>query len=395
MRPLAFVGKLPASKSILNRLLLAQSYFPELVIHGDSQCDDVKTMRQSVQDLLAGRDLNVGSAGTVLRFMALRASRLPGRHRLIGEPRLFSRPQDELIKILRQVGVYAELKSDCLEMEGSGWKLQGDTLQVPSDRSSQFASAVLLNAWELPAELFVSLGGRRVSEGYWRMSVQIAEHLGMKLEFWDGDFRIQRMQKLKALDIAAEVDLSSAFALAGVAAVNGQATFLDFPEASIQPDARFVSVLKSMGVPIERKGTHLHVGRAPKLSGIEIDLRNSPDMFPVLAVLCALAEGPSHLKGAPHLIYKESDRLNAIVDWVKYLGRQVEVFDDGIKIAGPTPERSQLKNLADKTWDSDQDHRLAFAAAVAISAGAPGKISHHEVVTKSFPDFWKILGWDL
>ncbi len=178
MSSFAFVGWIPASKSMMNRALLAQSYFPILKIEGESAADDVRLMKDAITALAESREIFCGAAGTVLRFMALRASRKAGRHVLRGDRRLFERPQDELIKILRQVGVNASLAPDSLIVEGSGWRLQGDTLLVPSDRSSQFASSVLLNAWDLPFDLFVSRGGAGVSEGYWKMSMRMAMDLG-------------------------------------------------------------------------------------------------------------------------------------------------------------------------------------------------------------------------
>ena len=114
--------------------------------------------------------MDCGDGGTVLRFLALRASRIEGRHRLTGSPRLFSRPHEELMKILSQLGIAAEFESESLTIESAGWKPQGDTLHVPSHRSSQFASAVLLNAWDLPFDLYVSPTGAGISEGYWRMT---------------------------------------------------------------------------------------------------------------------------------------------------------------------------------------------------------------------------------
>ena len=375
---------------MMNRALLAQSYFPELIIHGESDADDVRLMKGALTALREGQPIDCGSAGTVLRFVAIRASRIPGKHILKGERRLFERPQTELIKILSQLGVNARLGSDTLEIEGSGWRMQGDTLLVPADRSSQFATAVLLNAWDLPFELFVSLGGRKVSEGYWKMSERMAMQLGMKIDFWDGDFRVPRGQKINATEIQIETDMSSAFAIAAVAAVSGRATLADFPETSLQPDAQFVSILAGMGVPVLRAAHGLKVDRAQRLNGVRVNLKNTPDLFPVLAALCALAVGESDLFGAPQLVHKESNRLEAMAQIIERLGRAVERRADGLKILGEDP----LKPEAEVDFDTDQDHRLAFAGAVFKAAGLPIKILNPEVVSKSLPEFWKILGWN-
>lgn len=389
----AFVGRLSASKSIMNRYLLVKSYFPNLEIRGDNACDDVQVMKSALAalSLSGGSEIPVGSAGTVLRFMALRASRIPGKHRLHGHPRLFSRPQSDLARILAQLGVEGRLQSDFLEIEGAGWRMQGDTLLVPVEKSSQFVTSVLLNAWDLPHDLFVSVGGKRVSEGYWRMSMRLAESVGMRLDFWDADFRVPARQKITVDSVTAEADVSSAFALAAVAAVSGRATFLDFPEPSLQPDAIFVQILGAMGVPVLAAGGSFKVEKASRLNGVAVNLRSAPDLFPGLAALCALAEGESDLYGAPHLVHKESNRLARMVELLNALGRDVQVKDDGVVLRGPAL-RATGGRIA---FDCDHDHRLAFAAAVLKAAGFDIEILHSEVVSKSFPEFWSILGWNL
>lgn len=373
------------------RTALVQSYFPYLKVNGENSCDDVRFMREALADLFRGKEIQAGHSAAVLRFMALRASRVPGRHRLVGSPRLFERPQEELMRILMQLGVQSELTPGGLTIDSAGWKLHGDTLLVPSERSSQFASAVLLNAWDLPFDLFVSLGGKKVSEGYWRMSVQMAQQLGMKIDFWDADFRVPKNQKPTVQDYTCESDLSSTFALAAIAAVSGRATFTDFPLESLQPDSYFTVILKTMGVPLVQSEHSLKVDKAQRLNGVAVNLKSCPDLFPVLAALCSLAEGESELFGAPHLVHKESDRLRKLASLIEELGRKVETREDGLRITGEAlkPSHEPVR------FDCEQDHRLAFAAAVFKAAGFAIELTNPQVVSKSFPEFWRILGWTL
>ena len=373
---------------MMNRALLAQSYFPGLKIEGESAADDVRLMAEAMTALKESREIFCGSAGTVLRFMALRASRETGCHVLRGERRLFERPQDELIKILRQLGVSASLRANTLTLESAGWKLQGDTLLVPSDRSSQFASAVLLNAWDLPFDLFVSRGGAGISEGYWKMSTRMAMDLGMKIDFWDGDFRVPRGQRVTAQISKIEPDMSSAFAVAGLAAVSGRATLTDFPVQSLQPDAQFVSILETMGAPVRKTASGLIIEKAAKLNGVRVNLKSTPDLFPVLAALAALAQGPSDLYGAPQIVHKESNRLEQMARLIERLGRKVLRKMDGLEILGEEPAVPGEPF----DFDPDQDHRVAFAGAILRAAGFRIQVLHPEVVSKSLPDFWKIAG---
>jgi 3-phosphoshikimate 1-carboxyvinyltransferase len=149
LRMTSFIGHVPASKSILNRALILQSFERDLKIYGVSDSDDVVKMKPGIKALKDQAMIDCGEGGTVLRFLALRASREKGRHKLTGSARLINRPQEELVKILSQLGVTAKFEKNSLAIESDGWRPQGDTLHVPSHRSSQFASAVLLNAWEL------------------------------------------------------------------------------------------------------------------------------------------------------------------------------------------------------------------------------------------------------
>jgi 3-phosphoshikimate 1-carboxyvinyltransferase len=213
--------------------------------------------------------------------------------------------------------------------------------------------------------------------------------LGMKIDFWDGDFRVPARQKITAAEFTAEMDLSSAFAIASVAAVSGTASFAGFPMQTFQPDGEFVRILAAMGVPLHIADGTLRVERAPQLNGVAVNLRNCPDLFPVLAALCALAEGESNLYGAEHLAYKESNRIERMAEMVRVFGREVESMPDGIKIRGAIKSPKEVKPV---TMDCDHDHRLAFAAAVFRSAGFAVDIVNPEVVNKSFPEFWGILG---
>ena len=102
----------------------------------------------------------------------------------------------------------------------------------------------------------------------------------------------------------------------------------------------------------------------------------------------SLATGESDLFGAPHLVHKESDRLNRLAGLLQELGRPIEIKEDGLKILA-----GQVNFSARVVFDCDHDHRLAFAAAVLKAGGANLEIRNAQVVSKSFPKFWEILGW--
>lgn len=388
MSTFSFTGALPASKSILNRLLILRSFKPELEIIGDSTCDDVRAMKLGLQNLGQGAPIDCASAGTTLRFLALRAARLPGEHLLIGSRELFSRPQKPLFDLLTQLGCRVRQDNNSLYITTTGWQKPNGPLLVDVSQSSQFLSAVLLSAWDLPFDLEIELQGKAVSSGYEQMTEETVTAAGMQLERTATRIGVVRAQKIRAVNLAAEADLSSAFAVSALAAIAGEARIQNFPNVSLQPDFVFVSLLKEMGAEVAL-GQGLTVKQASRLRPVSCDLRNAPDLFPVLSVLCAFAEGTSILKEAPQLKYKESDRIKKSAELIRLLGRDCEETADGMRIYGrsmPVQSDQVLK------YSAENDHRLAMAAAVALWAGYAIDSRNRHVVSKSFPEFWRIAG---
>jgi 3-phosphoshikimate 1-carboxyvinyltransferase len=137
----------------------------------------------------------------------------------------------------------------------------------------------------------------------------------------------------------------------------------------------------------DENGGILHVSKPIVLRSGHWNLRNSPDLFPVLAVLCSFAEGRTILFGAPHLAFKESNRIEKTAELLRLSGCAVEAQDDGIAIFG-----NSLRNRVGFTFDPDQDHRLAMAAGILMLMGFPIQLSNSNVVDKSFPEFWQYIG---
>ena len=382
-----FVGQLPASKSLLNRALILQDYFKDLEIIGDSTCDDVTFMKKGLESLTSFSPIYCGDSGTVLRFLALRASRVAGEHILLGSQRLFSRPQQELAKVLRQLGMEVEFGESSMKIRGQGWKVMGDSLHIHSEKSSQFASAVLLNTWDQTQAFHFSLSHNMISSSYWMMTLKLIQSLGLKLESWGNDYRVPSNQSLHTHKYVVEPDADCCFAVAALAAVSGTAHIKVPFHKSLQPDYVFIDILKQMGVPTscDELG-NLKVEKASKLKAIEYNLGECPDLFPVLSALCARAEGRSHLYGAPHLKYKESDRIAKMSELLKNSGCEVKNLDDGLIIEKKSDTSKEFE------FDTDHDHRLAMAASILKKSGLPIHIIRPEVVSKSFPGYWEIAG---
>lgn len=382
-----FKGDIPASKSLMNRALLQQSYFPKIQISGNSNCEDVRHMKSAIVSLIQKKEINCGEAGTVLRFMGFRCARETGTFTLKGSPRLFARPQRDLVFMLEQLSVGCKLLPEQILIHSEGWKEPLIPVRVNRESSSQFASSLLLNSWGLDFDLVFEMKSG-VSEGYWEMSVKMAEILGMTIQKKGEFFTIPAGQTPNYFQLVMEPDYSSAFAIAAAGALKGESQITNATAQSTQPDFVFLSILQKMGVSVQNDGKVITIKKPKEMKPIEMDLGNSPDLFPVLAVLCAFAKGESKLVGAPHLAFKESNRLEKTAELLKKAGLACAVKKEGLFINGNGFESIPMKF----SFDPDQDHRMAMAAGLLKLQGYDIQIQNPQVVNKSYPEFWKALG---
>ena len=382
-----FLGTGPFSKSLLLRALIVQSYFPELQITGDSPCEDVLSMKAGLKNLENNITIDSLHGGAVLRFLALRASRKSGQFTLKGSTSLFQRPTQELKTILNQLSCNTKFTKNSLLLKSQGWFLSGDALTLSASRSSQFASAVFLNSWKLNHDLFVNIEGPILSSSYFQMTLSFLRLLGMQITGNNGEYCIPAKQKIHQFTYQPEPDMSCLFSLAALTGAEGEVIFTDWPETSLQPDFIFPSILEDMGFQVKTTQKTLKITGRKKLKPIKYNIKNCPDLFPILSALCAITDGTSHLYGAPQLCYKESNRIEQMAKLLNQVGRTVKVLEDGLIITGKTvlPEE---KKQALRSFDPNEDHRMAMAAALLKTAGLPLQILNPEVVNKSFPDFW-------
>lgn len=389
MKPFFYRGSLSASKSLLNRAWIVKSFFPELEIFGDSQCRDVMLMKQAVLQVLDSTSsrFDCGAAGTVFRFLLTRLSREEGEFELFGDERLISRPHHNLFQALRQLGceIWIEAKSN-IRIQSKGWHVE-KPLAIDLLHSSQFASGLLLSAWNLPKPLQLQLGSQRNSYSYMQMTIAFLRKLGMEILEEDGRIVVPAYQTLQTENYFVEPDMSSAFALAAMAACCGQLEILQFSKESLQPDFRCVEILQKMGVSADIRNSVLQVKQAQKLEPFAVDLRNNPDLFPVLAILLSRATGISKITGIETLVYKESNRISNIIDLLSTLGFSCVYQNKEFTLKGQANHEYPPRF----SFDPDQDHRLAMAAALAQFQGAEIDILNPTVVDKSFPEFWEIL----
>lgn len=384
-----YTGSIPASKSLANRWLIIQSFAEALAVQCDAQCADVHHMRAGLRELAQGSAINCGDGGTTLRFLTLRAARIPGQHILTGTQRLFSRPQQELIHCLTQLGIDAHIPQGtqpALTVTSKGWHTP-TTLTINAGQSSQFASAVILSAWDLEQELVIALSPEQVSSSYLAMTLATVRSAGMQYTHDERRIIIPPHQRVSAQAHSVEPDLSSTFAVLACAAVAGSATLHDIPTQSLQPDHYGITLLKRMGAAIMWQDRNLVIKQPTALQAIEVDLGNCPDLFPVLALLCAHAQGTSRLYGAPQLQHKESQRITKVSELLTLMRISHQTTSDGMIIHGCAGQHESTHCC----FDADHDHRMVMAATLAQLMGHEITIAGGNALDKSFPEFREII----
>ncbi len=381
-----FSGQLPSSKSLVNRALIIKSYNAEVNVAFSTNSMDVQVLQKALSDFQRGKtEFHCADAGTSFRFLVLRLSRQPGRWVVKGSRRLLSRPHEVLVQTLNAFGVDVEVSAEQWVIYSKGWQAR-PVLSVSVEQSSQFASSVLLNSWTLPFELEIQLSEKQVSMGYLQMTLEMTKQFGFQYTPTAQGFRIPAEQSPKAVQYTSEQDVSSCFALVACALQGGEVCLQNFPFQSLQPDIAFLKILENMGAFLEKQSAELRVSAVARLKPVDVSLMNTPDLFPVLAVLCARAEGVSKLSDLLHLSVKESDRLQNTIHLVERLGRKTTLQGTTLWIEG---ESAPFEGRG--VFDPDQDHRMAMAAQVANLYGAKFEILNPEVVEKSYPQFWQHL----
>ncbi len=388
MAEFRFRGDIPGSKSVFNRALIVQSYFPVLDLRGFSECDDVRHMREGLKEIRDRSRIDCGEGGTTFRFMALRASRHRGVHILEAAQRLLERPQKGLLDLLNQLGIRTRIKRNELYVISEGWKRPRGPLRVDTSESSQYASALVLNAWLLDFDLEFELVGDRVSESYFELTMKMLRHLGMRYQETEKGYLIPAGQRIEKLEFDIEADLSSGFTMAAAGALAGESVITNFPVNSQQPDKVFVDIFKRMGIGTEVVGNELRVTKPAMLKSVDCDLYQAPDLFPVLAVLCSWAQGTSKLHNAPHLVKKESNRIQKVADLLSLVGVRHEILPDGMIIHGD-PQQKLVKRVS---FNPDKDHRMVMAASLMKLMGHGITIEEPQAINKSFPEFWEMIG---
>ncbi len=388
----------PGSKSATARaLVLAALADGESLLTGVLQARDTSLMRSALTGLGVALDeehagrlrvrpgarytparIDVGLAGTVMRFLPPVAALASGRSDFHGDAAASARPVAPLLDALRQVGVRVEGDAVPFAVLGAGG-VRGGSAHLDASGSSQFVSALLLAGARFDEGLTIRHAGPPIpSRPYLGMTVGMLRDRGVRIETPDADTWVVRPGPLAARDEAIEPDLMNAAAFLCAALVTGGRVEMAWPERTLQDGDGVLHALEAFGARVERTPGHVAVSGAG-VRGADVDLRDVSELTCVLAAVACLAEGPSRLRGVGHIRGHETDRLAALAAELTARGATVTETADGLTIA---PGR-----LRGGPFATYADHRMAHAAAV-LGLGVTGvALDDVACTTKTMPDF--------
>lgn len=331
--------------------------------------------------------IDCGLAGTVMRFVPPVAALSSANIRFDGDPHARVRPMKQIISALR--GLDVEINDDDrgtlpFTVVGKGF-VAGGSVTIDASESSQFVSALLLAGCRYDAGVSVIHSGTALpSMPHIDMSVEVLRELGIRVDVdikdstnatWTVHPGVPR-----SFNVTVEPDLSNAAPFLAAALVcGGSVTIPDWPTQTTQAGDALVDLLPKLGATVSRDGTDLVVAGGSEINGIDADLHDVGELTPVIAALCALATGPSTLRGIAHLRGHETDRLAALVTEINKLGGNATETADGIHV-----EPAKLHGGQFATYS---DHRMAMAGAVLGLAVADLVIEDIATTSKTLPDF--------
>ena len=345
-------------------------------------------------ELTGGANIDVGLAGTVMRFVPPLAALARGPVLFDGDEAARRRPMRTTIEALRSLGVAVDEWGTGrlpFAVHGTG-SVRGGRLEIDASASSQFVSGLLLAAPRFEQGLRLRHTGARLpSMPHIEMTIATLQARGVAVQtLGPGEWHVPP-QPIAALDVAIEPDLSNAAPfLAAPIVSGGRVTVAGWPASTTQVGAELERLLPRFGATVAREGDRLTVeggdgivrGAVP--SGVDLDLGIGGELAPTFVGLAALCASPSVITGIGHLRGHETDRISALAANINALGGRVVEFDDGLSVA-PAPLRGGL-------WRAHADHRMATTGALVGLAVPDVEIDDIASTSKTLPEFTRL--WD-
>ena len=397
---------IPGSKSATNRALILaaiakspsrlrkplSSRDADLMVKGlqslGCEIDEIKTEQGfdyqiTPQKLSGPTQIDVGNAGTVMRFLPPIASLATGLVHFDGDARSHERPLEPVIKALEQLGASIEHGNKYrlpLTINGSG-EIKGGEVEVEASASSQFISALMLLGPATKNGLTIrNIGKSLPSLPHIEMTIQMLRQFGATVEVGENSWTV-RSGDLQGQDLTIEPDLSNAAPFMAAAMIcGGTVEILDWPKSTSQPGDQLRDIFARMGARVDQNNEGLKISGSGKINGIDIDLHDVGELTPSIAAVAALASSPSTLRGIAHLRLHETDRLAALANEINNLGGDVTEGPGQLLI-------KPAKLVASQIFKSYEDHRMATAGAIIGLAVKDLTVQNIETTKKTLPDF--------
>ena len=390
---------LPASKSISNRALIIQALtkggmMPENL----SDCDDTEVIIRGLGK--QSEIIDIKAAGTAIRFMTAYLSATEGEHTITGTERMKHRPIGILVDALRYLGAEIEYVGE----EGypplriRGRQLEGGTLLIAGDVSSQYISALLMIAPILTKGLELKLTGNIISRPYIDLTLHLMHEFGVAAEWSDFDTIRVKPQPYQQRAYTIESDWSAASYWYEILALTddtlSKVALQGLKDGSRQGDSTVRYIFSLLGIKTSFKEKDVNgmpeallTRHSRMLNRMDYDFTNQPDLAQTLIAVCPVLGIPFHFTGLGTLKIKETDRIEAMKREMEKLGYILHE-EEGTALSW-TGERCEP--MTQPTIDTYEDHRMAMSfAPLAIKLGEI-RINNPEVVSKSYPHYWADL----
>lgn len=386
--------ELPTSKSIATRMLIinALSRNPQK-LKVTATCDDIDVMEAALAS--KSSNINVGAAGTAMRFLTAYFATCEGRTVIIdGTERMRQRPIGDLVNALRQRGAIIEytMNEGYPPLRITGTRLSNNSVNIDGSLSSQYVTALLLTA-PVTGGCTLNLTGKISSRPYIEMTLGLMQRYGIEIDT-SPSLRIIKVaagQYQLPENATIEADWSAASYWFAIQALMPQSRIIlhGLTENSLQGDSAIMNMCNMLGVATSwnKNSTLALSATAPAAGNVTIDMASTPDIVPTVAATLCLMRKPFVITGVSTLRIKESDRIATMQAELAKVGYTMLSPDDNtITYNGNYSQVDTVKPI-----DTYKDHRVAMSMALAATQHHGIVINDVDVVAKSYPRYWSDL----
>ncbi len=386
--------KLSGSKSLSNRLLLLKEILDlKIDLKNLSDSEDTTLLLKALRQIkeAKNKNINILDAGTDMRFLTALLAIKKGTWTITGSDRMKKRPIGELVAALKSLGAEIEFleKENYPPLEIKGKIILGGALKIDASQSSQFISALLLISPKLKNGLVLTLKNRIVSSPYIEMTAALLKKFNVPISKLKNTYTVNSSTKSKQIKvIKIESDWSSASYWYSICALSKNAKIeLNFlNKKSLQSDSILPELYKILGVETKYKKNSIIISRKKlETKSINYNFINCPDIAQTFAVTCFGLDICAKLNGLSTLKFKESDRIIALKTELEKMGAKLVITNNSIELK--KSKAIQFEGVI----ETYNDHRMAMSFSPLALVYNSIKIANPEVVSKSYPRFWKDL----